>query len=275
MIYADLHVHTIYSDGVHEIEDVIQRVKECKIQAVSVCDHDTVFHYDLVKKACRSQGIECIRGVELSCYDRNVYKKVHVLGLWLNDNPIHVEQLCRNTLKCRDAYHRSLIHKLNEKGLDITYEEAKAYAPYNIVFKMHLFMAITAKYPQYNDLKTYKALFAGKTNAETDAQMGYIDVRDGIEAILKDGGVPVLAHPCEYGNYDEIGTYVEYGLKGIEISHFCMKEKDYRLTQQYAQTYHLLQTGGSDFHNIHLTGLGTFGLTREQFAALKEGVKRN
>lgn len=275
MIYADLHVHTIYSDGVHEIEDVIRRVKENGIQAVAVCDHDTVFHYAQVKRACKAQGIECIRGVEMSCYDQDVYKKVHVLGLWLNDNPTHVEKLCRNTLQCRDAYHRNLIHELNEKGLDITYEEAKKYAPYNIVFKMHLFMAIVAKYPEYNDMEKYKALFAGKTSRETDAQMGYIDVREGIEAILQDGGIPVLAHPCEYDNYDEIEKYVGYGIKGIEISHFCMKEKDYPLTLEYAKRYDLAKTGGSDFHNIDLTSLGEFGLTEEQFICLKREVNRN
>lgn len=274
MIYADLHVHTIYSDGVHEINDVIRRVKAAGIQAVAVCDHDTVFHYDQVKKACEEQGIECIRGVEMSCYDSDVYKKVHVLGLWLNDHPTHVEELCANTLNCRDSYHRKLIQELNEKGLDITYEEAKQYAPYNIVFKMHLFMAIVAKYPEYNDMNKYRALFAGKTSRETDSQMGYIDVKEGIEAILKDGGIPVLAHPCEYNNYDEIEKYVGYGIKGIEISHFCMKEKDYPLTNEYAEKFHLLKTGGSDFHNIDLTSLGEFGLTREQFEALKERAGR-
>lgn len=34
--------------------------------------------------------------------------------------------------------------------------------------------------------------------------MGYIDVKSGIEAIHKDGGIAILAHPCEYDNYDEI-----------------------------------------------------------------------
>ena len=157
-------------------------------------------------------------------------------------------------------------------GLEISYEDAKKYAPYNVVFKMHLFMAIVEKYPEYNDMKKYRSLFAGKTSKETDLQMGYIDVKEGIEAILKDGGIPILAHPCEYDNYDEIKKYVSYGLQGIEVSHMSMKEKDYPLTKEYAERYQLVQSGGSDFHAKKLTTMGTFGLTKEQFECLKKEV---
>lgn len=274
MIYADLHVHTAYSDGIHSIEDVVLLAKEKGIKVIAIADHDTIFHYDEIKKITKKHDIETVRAVEMSCYDFDVNKKVHVVGLWLNENPVHVEKLCNKTLQCRDAYHHTLIEELNQKGLDITYEEAKSYAPYNIVFKMHLFQAIVAKYPEYNDMKKYRFLFAGKTSLETDLQMGYIDIKEGIEAILKDGGIPIIAHPCEYDNYNEIGKYVEYGAKGIEVSHMSMKEEDYRLCNEYATKYNLLRSGGSDFHAKHLTVMGKHGLTKEQFEDLKKRANR-
>lgn len=270
MVYADLHVHTDYSDGIHSIEDVVQLAKQKGIHTIAITDHDTVFHYQQVKDICEKYGLETIRGVEMSCYDEDVYKKVHIVGLWLNDNPYHVEKLCQETLRCRDAYHHKLIEELNQKGLDITYEEAKKFAPHNIVFKMHLFMAIVSKYPEYNDIKKYRELFAGKTSHETDLQMGYIDVKEGIEAIKKDGGIAISAHPCEYNNYDEIEKYVHYGLQGIEVSHPSMKEDDYPLTQAFAERFHLLRSGGSDFHNKDLTTMGDYGLTQEQFEELRK-----
>ena len=246
MVYADLHVHTNYSDGTHSIEEVIRLAKNRGIKVVAITDHDTLYHYDKVKKICEKNNIKTIRGVEMSCYDFDVYKKVHVVGLWLNDNPTHVEELCNHTLKCRDEYHHQLIDELNDKGLDITYEEAKKFSPYNIVFKMHLFQAIVN-----------------------------IDVKSGIEAIHKDGGIAILAHPCEYDNYDEIKKYVSYDLDGIEISHPSMKEDDYPLTQHFAKKYNLLKSGGSDFHNIKLTSIGDFGLTKEQFDDLeKEALQK-
>lgn len=274
MVYADLHVHTAYSDGTSTIEDVICLAKDKGIHTIAITDHDTVFHYDKVKTICKKYGLETIRGVEMSCYDFDVYKKVHIVGLWLNDHPEHVEMLCQKTLKCRDAYHHQLIKELNQKGLNITYEQAKKYAPYNIVFKMHLFKAIVEQYPEYNDLNKYRELFAGKTTRETDLQMGYIDVKEGIKAIHSDGGIAILAHPCEYDNYNEIEKYVGFGLQGIEVSHPSMKEEDYPLTQTYAQKFNLLKSGGSDFHDCKLTPIGLHGLTKEQFEELCEGRKK-
>lgn len=274
MVYADLHVHTAYSDGIHPIQDVVQMAKNKGIHTLAITDHDTIFHFPEVKAACQAAGLQTIRGVEMSCYDQAVYKKVHIVGLWLNDDPVHVAQLCQHTLDCRDRYHHELIKALNQKGLDITYEEAKQFAPYNIVFKMHLFMAIVQKYPEYNDLAKYRELFAGKTSQETDAQMGYIDVKAGIEAIHQDGGIAILAHPCEYDNYAEISKYVGYGLDGIEISHPSMKAEDYPLTRQYADEFHLLRSGGSDFHNQKLTVMGEHGLSEEEFQKLCQEAGR-
>ena len=48
---------------------------------------------------------------------------------------------------------------------------------------MHLFQAIVNKYPEYNNLEKYRELFAGKVSQDVDLQMGYIDVKSGIEAI--------------------------------------------------------------------------------------------
>jgi len=274
MIYADLHTHTNYSDGTQEVEEVVKLAHSKGIKALAVSDHDTIFHYERVKNACEEYGIEAIRGVEMSCYDFTKFKKIHVVGLWLNDTPVHVEKLCKKTLESRDHYHRKLIHELNEKGLNITYEDAKKYSPYNIVFKMHLFQAIIEKYPQYNNIEKYRSLFASKTTKETDLEMGYIDIKDGIEAIRKDGGVSIIAHPCEYDNYDEIEKYISYGLQGIEISHPSMKVEDYIRTNEIADKYHLLRSGGSDFHDLNLTKMGENGLTKEQFITLKSDVKK-
>ena len=177
----------------------------------------------------------------MSCYDNDVFKKVHIVGLFINDNAENVKQLCDKTLLARDNYHRKLIEILNQKGLDINYQQAKKFSPHNIVFKMHLFMAIVEKYPEYMNMEKYRELFAGKTSKDVDSQMGYIDVKEGIQAIHKDGGIAILAHPCEYNNYDEIDKY------------------------------HLLASGGSDFHNMAMQNdfIGNYGLTQEQFEAIQ------
>ena len=41
MVYADLHVHTAYSDGIHSIEETIKLAKEKGIKVIAITDHDT------------------------------------------------------------------------------------------------------------------------------------------------------------------------------------------------------------------------------------------
>lgn len=274
MVYADLHVHTNHSDGTKEIRDVLMMAKEKGIQRIAITDHDTIDHLDEVKRLGEELGIRTIRGVEMSCYDEDVAKKIHIIGLWLDEKAPHVEALCQKTLACRDAYHHKLIENLSQKGYHITYEDAKKYSPYNIVFKIHIFLALMEKYPEEMTPEKYRGLFASKTSKETDLQMGYIDIQKGIEAIQKDGGIAIIAHPCEYNNYDEIEKYVGYGLQGIEISHPSMKDEDYPLTQKYAKKFNLFKSGGSDFHDSRLTQMGDYGLNKQQFEELVNHMRK-
>lgn len=270
MIYADLHVHTNHSDGVCEIADVISMANEKGIKALAITDHDTVNHYDEIKKIGNDFNIEVIKAVEMSCYDYDVFKKVHIVGLWISEDSSNIKKLCDETLKCRDNYHRELIKKLAESGYEITYEDAKKYSKYNIVFKMNIFQALKEKYPNEMTKEKYKELFASKTSKETDSKMGYISVEEGIKAIQKDGGIAIIAHPCVYDNYDEIEKYVGYGLQGIEINHSKMKEIDFKRTLEFADKYNLVKSGGSDFHNPELIEFGKFGLMEQQYKELKK-----
>ncbi|WP_154890103.1 PHP domain-containing protein [Longibaculum muris] len=274
MIYADLHVHTNHSDGTQSIDSVFKQAKEKGIHTIAITDHDTVNHYQEILLVAQKYQLETIRGVEMSCYDEVVGKKIHIVGLWLNEEVPHVEKLCQETLKCRDQYHHHLIELLNQKGYDISYEDAKAFSPYNIVFKIHIFLALMKKYPDEMSISRYRELFAGQTSRDVDRQMGYIDIQKGIEAIHLDGGIAILAHPCEYDNYDEIEKYVGFGLDGIEVSHPSMQQEDYPRTLEYAKKLHLLKSGGSDFHDERLTILGKFGLTKEQYELLMRKVHK-
>ncbi len=271
---ADMHVHTDHSDGTQPIERALTSARDSGLRVVAITDHDTVSHWEEVRRVSERLGIEPVRGVELSCYDDRVRKKIHVVGLWLGEDVPHVAALCAHTLTCRDRYHRTLIEQLRERGYDITCADVEREAPYGLIFKMHLFQALKKRYPNEMTRERYRELFAGATAYEVDQQMGYAPIDEGIAAIRADGGIAVIAHPCEYDNYDEIPSYVELGLQGIEVSHPSMKDADYPRTDALAERFGLLRSGGSDYHDPELTPhLGRFGLTREGFCALRDGAR--
>ena len=163
-----------------DIEDVIIDAKNHGLKVIAITDHDTVNHYDEIYKYGKKHNMKIIKGVEMSCYDFDVYKKVHVVGLWLNEETPNIEKLCNHTLHCRNEYHKELIENLRKQGYDISYDDAKKFSPYSIVFKMNIFQALKEKYPEEMTPQRYKELFASKTSKETDMKMGYIDVKEGI-----------------------------------------------------------------------------------------------
>ncbi len=277
MIYADLHTHSIYSDGIYEPEEVVKRAKEKGIKWLAICDHDTLFHQEDIKKYGEKYGVNIIKGIEMSCYNFKTFKKIHILGLFLNDDAPNVTKLCNKTLNARDNYHRELIKEYASQGYNISYEDAKKYSPYNAIFKMDIFSALKEKNPTI-DYGFYKKHFQGKVPIEVELKMDYIDIKEGIEAILADGGLPILAHPSFYNSFPEVLEYIDYGILGIEINHHSMKEEDKLKAIEIANKYNLVKSGGSDFHRERYTDdgiehFGHFGLTKEQFEQFRIDCK--
>ena len=71
---------------------------------------------------------------------------------------------------------------------------------------------------------------------------------DAVAAIAADGGLPVLAHPGQFDNYEALPALVDAGLVGIEKYHPDHDYRDTQLCEEFAARYNLFCTGGSDYH---------------------------
>ena len=76
----------------------------------------------------------------------------------------------------------------------------------------------------------------------------YVSAFDAIDAIKKDGGLAVLAHPGQLNSYYIIPQLLTKGLDGIEINHPSHSEEDIKRIKKIADFSGLILTGGSDFH---------------------------
>ncbi|GAF07967.1 hypothetical protein [Paenibacillus pini] len=105
----------------------------------------------------------------------------------------------------------------------------------------------------YGDL--YKKLFArgeeGEEQGIAYVELEYVDAFDAILAIRAAGGVPVIAHPKQFDNFDAIAVWKEAGLMGIEVRHPLHDEATEERARDLAEQLGLLQTGGSDFHGFY------------------------
>ena len=270
MKYADLHMHTSYSDGDYDIKEVIEMAYKAGLKTIAITDHDRADHFEKIKEIGKDYDIRLIKGLEISAYDFESHKKVHIVGLFLPEETPEIDKLNAITNKKREAYHISLLPELAKDGFDLDYDFVKTYAPNSIIYKSDIFWSLKGKYPKEMENKGFKDIFNEKTTDELAKTMGYIPVKDAIEAVNADGGLSILAHPQEYDNWDEIEKYVGFGLRAIEINHSRMKAGDFKRAKEFAKKYDLLMSGGSDFHRLGRFELGDYGLNEDEFKKLEE-----
>lgn len=248
MIYADLHIHSNFSDGSSTVEEIIAMARAKGLGAISLVDHDTIDTYAYIKTLGPIEGLKIISGIEISAYDYTRGRKVHILGYNYKTTD-NIQGLTDKTLEARDSRSRTQLRNIQESGyiidesdIDPSVNSKKTLYRQQIVYAM-------AQSPYdsqaYQDL--YKKLFKNGGPADI-GDIAYPPAEDAIEAIVADGGIPVLAHPGELDSFDLVEDLVELGLGGIEVYHPSHSLDHEMRALDLCQSYGLLATGGSDYH---------------------------
>ena len=97
---ADLHCHTKLSDGSVGIEDLIVIAQKSGIDTIAITDHDCNAGTVRGQVIGKRYGVTVIPGVELSAFDSEAGKQVHVFS-YLADKPDRLEGLCKRTSVAR------------------------------------------------------------------------------------------------------------------------------------------------------------------------------
>ncbi|WP_462421462.1 PHP domain-containing protein [Salinicoccus sp. Marseille-QA3877] len=252
MMLVDLHVHSHYSDGADSVETVLEKARTAGVEVLSFVDHDTTETYAKALPTARSYGIELIPGIEISAYDFKRDRKVHVLGYHYDLKAPNIKKLTEELLERRHAHSLRQMENIRAHGYDVDAGAVRAIAePSKVIYKQHIMKHLTDD--DYNSdayHKLYKTLFKGDGPAAGDIE--YIDVKDAIEAIKKDDGLVVIAHPGQLDSYEMIEEHMDSGIDGIELLHPDHVEEDHMRITELANEYRLKLTGGSDYH-------GSFG----------------
>lgn len=275
--YIDLHTHSTASDGTLTPSELVLEAKKAGLAAIAITDHDSVSGIMEAMEAGKACGLEVVPGIELSTeYEET---EIHVVGLYIDpDTPVLTEQL-RAFVDSRDNRNLKIIDRLREAGFSISAEEIYRRNPDSVIARPHIarYLADTG---QVKDVKTVFEKYIGD-GCPCFVDRYKITPVQAVELIHAAGGTAILAHPCLYRLsrgvlLRMIGELAAAGLDGIEAVYSCNQgsdEKDYR---EIAEKYHLLLSGGSDFHGsnkpyIHLgTGRGNLRVPREFLDQIKQ-----
>ncbi|MFH1552408.1 MAG: PHP domain-containing protein [Candidatus Omnitrophota bacterium] len=244
--YADLHVHTAYSDGMFSPEKVVQKAVELELSAVAITDHDCVEGISPSIEAAAGTGLEIVPGVEISAAKGDT--EIHILGYFIEWQDPSLLKTFKKMKQSRIDRMKKMLCLLRENGINISEEKVFLEVSEGTAGRLHLARVMVEE----NIVRDIKEAFDRYIGDGKSCHVKHerLDYRKAIEMIRKAGGVPVLAHPGTMGKDDDIPSFVQAGLKGIEVFHTKHRSGVNDKYFNLAKKYNLLITGGSDCHGM-------------------------
>lgn len=265
---ADLHIHTTLSDGSFTPSEALLEAKRRGLDCIALCDHDTTAGAAFAVGLGLRAGVAVIPGVEISAFDFERGRKIHLLGYRYSSPAREIERLCAPVRAARHATTVEQISLLADAGYPVDEEgvrrialgrmsEAERALWPGVLYKQHV-MALLIERGLTTEIngELYRKLFKGGGIAAREIE--YIDVFAALAAIKADGGRAVLAHPGQQDSFDLVEALVAAGLDGIELYHEDHTPEHHRRILELARDHRLILTGGSDEHgalgSIHAIG---------------------
>ncbi|WP_030781117.1 PHP domain-containing protein [Streptomyces sp. NRRL S-920] len=250
----DLHTHSTASDGTDTPAELVRNASAAGLDVVALTDHDTTRgHAEAL--AALPEGLTLVTGAELSCRLDGV--GLHMLA-YLFD-PAEPELARERELVRDDRVPRAktMIGKLRDLGVDVTWEQVARIAGDGSVGRPHIAEALVelGVVPTVSDAFTPEWLAdGGRAYAEKHELAPF----DAIRLVKAAGGVTVLAHPAAVKRgrvvpEDAIAALAAAGLDGVEVDHMDHAPETRTRLRGLAADLGLLVTGSSDYHGSRKT----------------------
>lgn len=242
--FADLHLHTVYSDGSSTPAEVVASARALDLSAISIVDHDTIKGIPPSLAECRAAGIEFIPGIELSSNDSG--GTVHILGYGIDWQDESFCEFLEGMEKSRLERMKKMFQKLAGLGVALDLSEFLEPGRQGTVGRLQLAHFLVKKGVVASLNEAFERYIG-------DGKPAYLPVDvltppEAVEMILRVRGIPVLAHPGITRRDELIPRLVSCGLMGIEVYYGKHPPEAIQHYRSLADKYGLLVLGGSDCH---------------------------
>jgi 3',5'-nucleoside bisphosphate phosphatase len=245
-MFADLHLHTSFSDGTYSPEELVSQAQRFRLKAIALTDHDSVEGCVRTAQACKAVGIEFIPGTELTAEQEG--NELHLLGYCIDtENARLLVQIARFQA-VRQNRIREMVARLNRLKVPLSADKVFSLANCLSPGRPHVARALV----QAGLCRSLDEAFERflKKNRPAWVPKFKMGAADAIELIHHAGGLAVLAHPGLNRTDAVIPHMVEAGLDGIECFHTKHSTATAEHYLEIADRFHLLVTGGSDCHGM-------------------------
>jgi hypothetical protein len=270
MKFADLHLHTNFSDGTFTPEELVLHAQKAGLACIAVTDHDSVEASVRAATACTAVKMEFIAGTELTAELDDT--ELHILGYFLDT---HNEKLLTEIARfqvVRQSRIHEMVARINELGTPLQAESVFALANCKSPGRPHVARAmVKAGFVKSLDEAFERFLKKGRPAWVPKSK---ISALEAVQLIHQAGGLAVMAHPGLNRTDNIIPALVKAGMDGIECFHTKHSTTMSERYLEIADKYHLLVTGGSDCHGFSKGRplIGTVRLPYEHIEKMKERI---
>jgi predicted metal-dependent phosphoesterase TrpH len=244
--FADLHLHTLFSDGTFTPEELAQRGAQIGLVAMALTDHDTVEGCPRMGQACQSLGIEFIPGTELTAEFEG--HEVHLLGFFMDVEQPKLLGEIKKFQTVRQERIREMVARLNKIGVPLRGETVFALANCRSPGRPHVARALAQEGLCSSMDEAFERFL--KKGRPAWVPKYKISALDAMELLHQAGGLAVMAHPG-LNHCDQIIPHLaELGLDGLECFHSKHSSTQSEYYLALAERLQLVVTGGSDCHGM-------------------------
>ncbi len=242
---ADLHLHSLYSDGLLSPEQLVKQAYSRGIQAMSLTDHDSVEGIAEARAAAQSLDMDFIPGVELSATYKNL--DMHVLGYFVDTENASFLQFLERFQQGRYERAEKMVRRLRDQGLAINFEDVVEIAGPGPIGRPHV-AEVLARTGQVSSFDHAFFYYIGR-HCPAYVKKIEISPEQAAEIVHQASGLAVLAHPLVGPQTrKDVTEMLDAGLDGLEVLHPKLTKADSQWLKSVAEKEGLLVTGGSDYH---------------------------
>ena len=250
LLNADLHCHSVVSDGTLQPEALAQRAVEKGVQLWALTDHDELGGQARAMAAAHALKLDVLTGVEISVTFAG--KTVHIVGLGFDHQDADLQAGLAATRGGRAERAREMSDELAKVGIFGAYEGAlKHVGNPDLISRTHFARHIVETGVCANTREVFSRYLA-------EGKPGFVPHRwarlgDAVRWITQAGGAAVIAHPARYGfgateEYALFTEFMAHGGRGVEVLTGSHSEADRIKYADMAVEFDLLASRGSDFH---------------------------
>jgi len=251
ILNADLHCHSVVSDGTLTPEVLAARAAANGVELWALTDHDEIGGQQRAMVAAREAGMKYLTGTEISVTFAG--QTVHIVGLGFDHEDESMRRGLTATRGGRGERAKEMAEGLARVGIHGAYEGALQHVGNPELISRTHFARFLVESGACRDTHEVFRRFL------TEGKPGFVphrwaNLKDAIAWIRDAGGMAVIAHPARY-NFtpnEEFALFTEFkahGGQAVEVvtgSHSAAEALEYA---GMAREFGLAASRGSDFHS--------------------------